>query len=415
MEKSDITLFDNKRECCACGACVNICPKKAISMQLDSNGFLYPEIDKELCVGCGACKRVCAYQNKVEEKGAKKVYAASRKEKDKIMKSTSGGIFAVLAEQIIEEKGVVYGASMVYEDEKLVVKHVAVDNKEDLLNLQGSKYVQSRIGYIYQDIKTNLVAGKKVLFSGTPCQVAGLNGFLGKNYDNLITVDIVCHGVPNLKLFQEYIDFTEEKQKDGRIIKYIFRDKENSWAHRAKAIFLNNDGETTEKIYGISETSYYSLFMDSEINRENCYYCKYTNANRPADITIGDFWGIQRVHPEYLSENGGKLELKCGISAVIVNSLKGEKQLEKVMDKLNIYASEFEEAAVGNPQLQRPCQYPKSRDKIFAIYQKQGYKGVQRFYLRKERKKKIKFIVKNMVKTVLPKKIICKIKQKKSS
>lgn len=405
MEKSEIVLFSKKTECCACGSCLNICPKKAISMKLDRNGFSYPEIDKELCVGCGACKRVCAFQNKVEEKGAINVYAASRNEREKIIKSTSGGIFAVLAEKVIEDGGIVYGAAMTYEDDKLFVKHIAVDNKEDLLRLQGSKYVQSSIGNMYQDVKTNLLAGKKILFSGTPCQVAGLNGYLGKEYDNLVTVDIICHGVPNIQFFQDYLTYKEEIV-NGKINDFVFRNKENGWGLKAKVTYTSQGGEKVEENFRPKESSYYSLFLDGEIYRENCYQCKYTNANRPADITIGDFWGIERVHPEYLSENGGKLELKCGISAVIVNSLKGEKQLEKVMDKLNIYVAEFEEVAVGNPQLQRPCAYPKSRDKIFALYKSKGYIGVHKYYLKKERKKRVIITTKRIVKSIIPEKLI---------
>ena len=400
MKNKEICLFENKSQCCACGACMNICPKQAITMEKDDDGFVYPQINKELCVGCGACQKVCAFQRVIEQEGAMKVYAATRNDLDKLKKSTSGGIFATVAEKIIEKKGIVYGACMVYESEKLFVKHVGVDNLNDLQKLQGSKYVQSEIGHIYSEIKQKLQTGVDVLFSGTPCQVAGLKAFLNKEYENLLTIDIICHGVPSIQLFQEHINLLE-KELGEKIKEYQFRDKENGWGLRSRIVSEALNGEEKEYHYLPDDLSYYSLFLKGYIYRENCYQCKYTNSCRPGDITIGDYWGIGKEHPEFLSVNGGQVEQKNGISAVIANTKKGIQYMEAISSELTLCCSDFEKVARGNAQLREPCKYPAEREKILKLYRNLGYEGVDKYALKLVKRSRMKTKIKSIIKCFL--------------
>lgn len=404
MEGKEISLFEDKAQCCACGACVNICPKNAISMELDECGYAYPQINKDKCVGCGACKKVCAFQNVIEKEGAKEVYASARKDTKKIFKSTSGGIFAVLAENILQKGGIVYGASMELVDGKLIIKHVGVDKLEELPKLQESKYVQSQIGFIYNEIKDKLQTGVNVLFSGTPCQVAALKTFLNKEYDNLFTVDIICHGVPNQCFFQCSMELLE-KTFDGRIVEFKFRDKEKSWGHgKSKIVCVEETGETKEHYLMSSEYTYYDLFLNGLISRENCYHCKYTNNHRPGDITIGDYWGIAKMHPEFISTNGGKLVPENGISALIVNTDKGIQYLQEVKNELILCQSDFEKVAKANAQLREPCKYHVERDYVLKLYREKGYDSVHRFALKQIKKRAIKAKIKGTIKKILHKK-----------
>lgn len=200
---SSIVLFDDKKDCCGCGACMNVCPKNAIRMAEDEVGFVYPEIDQNLCVGCGVCKKACGYQMQPLMQKSEAVYAAASNNDNLLRKSASGGAFAVLAENVLKKGGVVYGAALPLENGKLEPKHLRIDTVERLTELQGSKYVQSAIGDTYAQAKKDLLDGKSVLFSGTPCQIAGLKQYLKKDYENLLTVDIICHGVPMQTIFPE--------------------------------------------------------------------------------------------------------------------------------------------------------------------------------------------------------------------
>lgn len=225
MSKDKIILFDDKKNCCACGACMNVCPKDAIRMEEDEYGFLYPQIDETKCVQCGACKKVCAYQNEQVKNAPIKCYAAVNKNKSELMKSASGGIFAAMATSVLKEGGVVFGAALDFEDGHAHPHHVAVRELSQLYRLQGSKYVQSAIENTYMEAKKELDSGKKVLFSGTPCQIAGLYGYLRKEYENLCTVDVICHGVPSARMFDDFLQ-NETKKRNAKSVKnYIFRDK----------------------------------------------------------------------------------------------------------------------------------------------------------------------------------------------
>ena len=369
-ERKTPILFCDKRNCCGCGACMNICSHHAISMQEDQYGFLYPQIDAKVCVNCGLCKTVCNYQNHDVEHIPIQTFAAIGKDIRLTSKSTSGGIFASIAREYLEDGGYVCGASF---DEHWNVKHVIIFNVENLRKLQGSKYVQSDTGLCFQEIKRLLIEGKKVLFSGTPCQVDGLYGYLRKDYENLTTIDIVCHGVPNNRMFHDYLSFLERRY-DGRITSFVFRDKDLGWGCHGKVKFDTSNG-IIEKKQWESSTSYIHYFRSGWIYRENCYHCKYACEHRPADITLGDFWGIEKAHPEYLGKDGWNEEK--GISTVIVNTEKGEKLLEVCHEVLDIRPSSFGKASARNGNLKHPTPMPNGRGYILNLYKNDRWDAVE--------------------------------------
>lgn len=366
-------VFKDKKECCGCGACQAVCPRNAIEMVEDEYGFIYPKINESKCVNCDLCKKTCAYMNPKRMNDDKTVYVAASKNDENLKKSASGGVFFELANSIIFDDGIVYGVSMEFENDKLTPKHIRVDNQEDLKKLQGSKYVQSECGNIYKSVKKDLIEGRKILFSGTPCQIEGLKSFLQyKEYENLFLVDIICHGVPSRKMFQDYINNFEVKN-NCKVKEFYFRDKEKGWGLFFKIIYEKN-GKIEKIVKPSYESSFYQLFLDSSIYRENCYECPYAIENRNSDLTIGDFWGIKQEHPEL------NMDLKKGISCIIANTFKGEKVIEKYGTNLIKSDSNFQKVAKHNHQLNNPSKLPKERNSIMQIYKVKGYADVNKKY-----------------------------------
>lgn len=366
-----IRLFESKKGCCGCGACMNICPRQAITMKRDEDGFLYPNVDKNKCIECRACINVCGYQKGTSLNLPSKVYAAASKNTSLILKSASGGVFSTIAKFIIEHGGVVFGASMKRESTKFVIKHKYVETLKDLTSLLGSKYVQSEIGTSYKDVKSFLLQGKRVLFSGTPCQCAGLRSFLRKSYDNLIVIDIICHGVPNQKFFNDYINYNYGTLNGIKDFK--FRDKTKGWEMTACL-----DYEDGHKLIPGRTSSYFTLFLDGHIYRENCYSCKYAQKERVGDLTIGDFWGVQKEHPEII--DGKNITTRKGISCILVNTSVGENLIEEVSTYFELRESTFEKVAIRNEQLKFPSKESIYRSIIFKIYGKDGYGAVEKWY-----------------------------------
>lgn len=296
-------------DCTGCFACVNVCPKNCISMVENEIGHIYPKINDEQCIECGICNRTCPNNNIVDFKTPKTVYAAWTLDNKDHESCTSGGIGTFLSRNIINENGVVYGCSSDITGE---IQHIRVENIEDLENLKGSKYVQSYVNDTYAKAKNDLKCGKYVLFIGTPCQIAGLYCFLGKEkYDNLITVDLICHGVPPQKLLFDHI-----LGKAGRKEKLIsFRQKEGF----NLKVFDRNKVDYFANEY---DDLYFLGFSSGIFYRESCYNCKYAKAERCSDITIGDFWGLGKEIPfKHKTENG--------VSVVLVNNNQGEQIIEK--------------------------------------------------------------------------------------
>ena len=398
-DKQTPILFREKKECCGCGACMNICTRHAISMQEDQYGFLYPQIDSEVCVNCGLCKTVCNYQNHNVEHTPLMTFAAKGKDSILTRKSTSGGVFASIAREFLKEGGYVCGASF---DDEWNVKHIIISNAGDLNKLQGSKYLQSYTGNCYTEVNKLLIKGEKVLFSGTPCQVDGLYGYLRKPYENLTTVDIVCHGVPNSKMFHDYLRCLE-KTNGGKINSFVFRDKDLGWGCHGKVSFDTPKGKIEKKQWE-SSTSYIHYFRGGWIYRENCYHCKYACEHRPADITLGDFWGIEKVHPEYLGKGGWNEE--DGLSLVVGNTDRGLEWINLSKGSVEYRPSTFEKASARNGNLKHPTPMPSNRSYILDTYKNSGWDAIEREF------KKIGWRrYTTQIKMILPKKLKRFLKQ----
>lgn len=379
-------IFSDKKDCCGCGSCMNICPKNAITMEPDQEGFLYPVINNKLCIECGSCKKVCNYQNNHELNEPKKAFAAANRDEKQLMVSASGGVFSALASKMLKEGGVVFGATLSVENGYANPHHIGIESIDDLPKLQGSKYVQSRIGDTYRQARQYLLEGKRVLFSGTPCQIAGLYGYLKKDYDNLITVDVICHGVPNEKFFNSYLEYEKNRRKAKEVTGYTFRDKSKGWGMVGRIDLLKKDDSCYSVYIPARLETYYTLFLDGSIYRENCYSCKYATKKRGSDLTIGDFWGIKTEHPELLAHNG--YSIQNGISCVLANSDKGISVCQDMKEILQLHDSSFEKVSRQNKQLIEPSHETKDRAVIMKLYVEKGYEAVEKWF-RKFYKKQI--------------------------
>lgn len=365
-----IILFNSKEECCGCSACFNICPTGAIQMVPDEEGFLYPEINTALCTKCGLCKKACAFQKTIEHKDnfpEPFVYALKHKDEEVMINSSSGGAFTAISDQILEQKGIVYGAA---HDQKLNTIHIRASNSEERDRCRGSKYVQSYLTDVFSMVRDDLKKCKKVLFTGTPCQVAGLNEFLAVSKCDtagLLTVDLVCHGTPSPKLFKDYLSFCESKRK-RKITEYFHRPKDKGWGHIEKAVYINGQIDHDSSL----SNSWRNLFYSHLFLRPSCYVCRYTNLQRPADITIADYWGIEKAHPEFMD--------KRGVSLVLINTLKGKKLFESIKDSIIYIESDAERCTEKQAQLKSSAAKPLNRDLVWQEYYKNGFGHVAKKY-----------------------------------
>lgn len=356
-----MNLVEKKSNCTGCGACSVLCPSSAIKMREDEKGFLYPEIMNKYCTNCGICKRNCpnlAERNNQNENI--EIYAMKNKEENIRKSSSSGGVFYEYAKSILDENGVVYGAAYNQFNE---VEHIRVDSKENIYKLQGSKYTQSTIINTYEQVKKDLQNGKKVLFSGTPCQIAGIKAYIAKkriDTENFYTCDIICHGVPSPKIFKEYLKELENKYK-SKIKKINFRHKEHQNTQITRIEFEN--GEYYQSDIYSRNNQYWNLFIGNYILRESCYECKYANLNRLGDITLGDFWGIEKSIQNFDDNKG--------VSLVLINSEKGKEIFKKIKDKFDIEKSCKENCLQNN--LIKPSEKNNNYDKFWEEYLKFGY------------------------------------------
>lgn len=343
-----------KQKCNGCHACVNVCPKKCIEMKEDSEGFLYPEIDSDKCVDCHLCENICPVISgkNIPHENVPDVYVAFNRDEKIRMKSSSGGIFTLIAEWIINQNGIVFGAAL--SEDFRSVNHIAVDNISDLKKLRGSKYLQSTIGNAYIQAKEYLDSGRKVLFTGTPCQIGGLYSFLRKDYENLYTQDIICHGVPSSKVWKKYLA-EHERRTDSGIHNVYFRHKKKSgWKEYSLLCEFSN-----KKAYikTFNQDPFMKAFLSDMCLRPSCYECSFKSVKRQADITLADFWGIQNVCPEMDDDKGTSL--------VMVHSEKGRSLWKSIGDDIIQKEVSPDIVAQYNPSVSRSVCSHRNRTKFF--------------------------------------------------
>ena len=386
-------IIENKADCCGCGACQNACPKGAITMKEDEAGFIFPAVDETLCISCGICKKVCVFtdKNAGAPEGKPEVFAAVFNNREILETSSSGGLFTPLACAVLDKGGAVFGAAWT---DGMQLEHICVENKEELERLRGSKYVQSNTKDSFSKAKAMLDEGRYVCFSATPCQISGFKAFLGKDYDNLLTVDIICHGVPSIKMLHD--DLKAVAGDDFSAIKDIrFRDKRYGWAVKGAII---TDGKQYK--YNASTSPYYFYFLKGEIYRESCYSCRYPSENRQGDITLGDYWGIRGE----LIEKLGDINPDKGVSCVLINTENGRKWFDSIASSITSAPSSRESVEKRNGQLTHSSTPLPEHETLLGGYIKNGYTAYKEGY-----KKHTKDHLVRAAKNMLPAKVKRKI------
>lgn len=358
------TVNAEKNKCCGCGLCANICPVHAIEMKEDELGYVYPYINEKICINCGKCVAQCNLNDFQSGRLPLASFAAVRTDKERLMQSSSGGAFAAVAEKFLAQGGYVCGASM---DDEFNVKHVIINDVKDLELILGSKYVQSDITCVYDQLKA-LIDNHKVLFCGTPCQVDAIKRYLDYS-NNLYTIEIICHGVPNIEMFKSYIEYIGK----GDAQKYVFRDKQQGWSFNARLTM--KDGKKKKINHRLS--SYFCFFGKGVLYRESCLSCPYACSERKADLTIGDFWGVVRRCPSVAS----KLDIDKGVSCLLVNNEVGNYMIQDV--ELALFPVRYEDIKQGNGPLNEPSSYGSDREYVLTIWKNNRDWGELEIYWKK--------------------------------
>lgn len=413
----------SKEMCCGCSACVQACPKQCIAMVEDEEGFLYPHIDLDACVNCAICETVCLYQHRSADKRPLHVYAAKNVDENIRLKSSSGGVFSLIAEHIIAEGGVVFGAKF---DEQWNVIHCVAETLDEVDVFRGSKYVQSTIGNCYKQVQSYLEKRVTVLFSGTPCQIAGLRCFLRKDYTNLLLVDVVCHGAPSPLVWQKYLQFIARPKGGGgkntvssslkevsSIEGISFRDKLNGWKKYGFSVYSSAQHGLTKNSVSAShspcqepkkvfyETLHKNLFMQGFLKnlylRPSCHACPVRKGKSGSDISIGDFWGIGAYLPEWDDDKG--------ISLVLVNTDKGQSLYESL--RIDNRTMSYQQALVGNPMLEKCCAMPPQRSEFWELFDSTGVSAISAVCrkMRPSFQIRLKYGIKSILLKVLGKKL----------
>ncbi|MGD9365153.1 MAG: Coenzyme F420 hydrogenase/dehydrogenase, beta subunit C-terminal domain [Desulfobacteraceae bacterium] len=380
-----------EEKCTGCFACMNVCPTECIRIISDDEGFFRPEIITENCNGCSACIKVCPMLNlsKPNPFIVPKVYACWNIDDEIRFESASGGVFTALAHTVLKNNGVVFGAAF---DKKMYLKHISVSRFEELGVLRSSKYVQSYIGNCFGEIRRILKQGKRVLFSGTPCQVHALKTYLRKEYELFFTCDMLCHGVPSPGLFAQYIAQLQ-KQFKGKLVNINMRHKLKGWKKLFYTVALLRDGQECV-LTGLSD-SFMHGFLSGISLRPSCYLCPYTNTDRYGDITLADFWGIGDLVPFHH-------DTRKGVSLILVNSEKGKKLFEQSVCQMFFEERSLEEAVYKRPKLTHPFPRPQIREAFFSDYQQIEYEKLARRYL-------VDKGMKGFIKQIVPKEWIFKL------
>ncbi len=356
-------LYVKKKECCGCGACVDVCRKDAVRMVIDREGFRYPKIDRELCVDCGRCKDVCPVKkmSPIKER-SRQYFAVQAKDENVRYASSSGGMFPILAEYVFRQQGVVFGAAY---DKNMRVVHREIRSREELDSVKRTKYVQSSMKGIYRKIETRLKEEQWVLFCGTPCQTEGLRLYLKQPYPRLILADLVCYGVPSPGIWGDYVKHLEEKH-GGKMTDFSFRDKRMRDSGHTCAYVIDGQ-EYSGSLYA---DEYCGMYFTNHILRPSCHDCKFCTVERNSDITIGDFWGIEKVKPE--------IDDGMGTSLVILHTEKARDIWEAVRDEVSWFACE--ERDVLQPRLTEPTEAAKSRGLFMALHRMLSFTQLLRLY-----------------------------------
>lgn len=350
-----IEILD-KHKCCGCAACVQICPKLCIKFDEDEQGFRYPLVDKSICIDCGLCEKACPVLYQSEPKLPLKVFAAKNPDDQVRMKSSSGGIFTMLAEYILNHGGVVFGARF---DEQWEVEHAYTETIEGIEQFRGSKYVQSRVGITYKQAKDFLNERRKVLYTGTPCQIAGLKKYLRKDYDNLYAVDVVCHGVPSPLVWRTYINDMRES-----ISSISFRDKSTGWNNYSVSI-LSKTGDNL-----LYQRHHDNLYMRAFLNdlclRPSCSLCPAKSGKSYSDLTIADYWGVANILP--------KIDDNKGTSLLLLHSSRGDELLSNL--NCDVIETDYQSALRGNPSIEYSVGECKYVNLFWENFNDNGIQGV---------------------------------------
>lgn len=335
------------KDCCLCGNCVEYCPANAIELKKEFEVFKYPQIDLDKCIHCELCENLCPSIQNLTQQSYVSSYIAKNKNLNVKKQSSSGGIFSVFAEFIIDNKGVVCGAAF---DNSLKVKHIIVDNKNDLQKLRGSKYAQSDLGDCFLKIKQLLQAGQMVLFVGCPCQTAALRTYLKKDYPTqLYLVDFICHGMLSQSLFDDYIKYLEKKYK-SRVTSFSFRDKTDGWIESGPKVTFEN-GKI--KHWPLYKDAYMLGYFKALCMKPQCYICKYKNSYSGSDITLADYWGCEILDPEFYDF--------YGVSAVVINNENGNLLFNNISNNIEYKAVDLENIVKYNSGLIKPFEEGKDR------------------------------------------------------
>lgn len=379
---------NNIIDCCGCRACEQICPPKAISMHQDVEGFLYPKVNLDICINCSLCSKACGIDNAKKAKLPQGLFYAALHNNVLTRKtSSSGGIFSAIAEYILGNNGVVYGAALAA---GLQLEYARIEDEKELDRLRGSKYIQADTGDSFSRVKDDLKAGRLVYFVGTGCQIAGLKLYLQKDYDNLLLSDLVCHGTPSTKLFHL---FTNKIEQDRRIklTGYKFRDKTvNGWSCSCSSSYRNSSGKENSLLYDKTMNAYMNAFLSGAIAREVCYECPFVGGNRTGDITLADYWSVRKHHPE--------IDYQHGVSCISINTKKGHHLIENLQETITLKESKYDWAIDENYNLKGKTIRPVERDTVYQEAFSNPEKFIARYTDNNDTKRRIKFELKRLLK-----------------